>query len=82
VLGLATTEKWREGANPAVWRGHLDTKLTKPSEVAKKEQRRKPMPFREVPAFMQQLRRRSPATAAWWRGPLLHPRHRGYCDGN
>src|SRR6185312_9094571 len=35
VLDFATTHHWREGSNPARWRGHLEHALPKRSRVAK-----------------------------------------------
>lgn len=35
ILDYATTHDWREGENPARWRGHLANILPKPSSVAK-----------------------------------------------
>ena len=34
ILDYATTHAWREGENPARWRGHLSNVLPKPSSVA------------------------------------------------
>lgn len=54
VLAWATTSKYRQGDNPARWRGHLDTLLAKPSKVAKVEHF-SAMPYPQLPAFMAQL---------------------------
>lgn len=35
ILDYATTHHWREGDNPARWKGHLSNILPKPSSVAK-----------------------------------------------
>jgi integrase len=55
VLAWATVMHFRSGANPALWRGHLDKLLPKPSKV------RKPVPHpalrhADMPAFMARLR--------------------------
>lgn len=55
VLDWATAHGYREGLNPARWRGHLDKILPKPSKVAKVEHR-EALPVSEVGAFMVMLR--------------------------
>lgn len=53
VLDYAKARGWRTGENPALWRGHLKNilparqKLTRGHHAA--------MPYRDVPAFMEQL---------------------------
>jgi integrase len=53
VLDYAKVRGWRTGENPALWRGHLKSilparqKLTRGHHAA--------MPYRDVPAFMEQL---------------------------
>jgi len=37
ILGYAKTHGWRDGENPAQWRGHLQNILPKPSSVSKVE---------------------------------------------
>lgn len=54
VLDYARAKGWRNGENPALWRGHLKNilpprqKLTRGHHAA--------MPYRDVPAFMKRLR--------------------------
>ena len=55
VLDWATARGYREGPNPARWRGHLDKLLARPAKVAKVKHRAA-LPFTEIGAFMQQLR--------------------------
>lgn len=55
VLDWATAHGYREGLNPARWRGHLDKLLPKPSKVAKVEHHAA-LPVGEVGAFMARLR--------------------------
>jgi integrase len=62
VLDFAKVRTWREGDNPARWRGHLDHILPKPREIAPVEHYRA-MPFNAVPAFMAKLRRRDDVAA-------------------
>jgi integrase len=62
VLDFAKARGWREGENPARWRGHLAEVLPKPRKVRRVEHRPS-LPWREVPAFMAALRERE-GTAA------------------
>lgn len=55
VLDWAAAHGYRDGLNPARWRGHLDKLLPKPSKVAKVEHR-EALPVGEVGAFMEKLR--------------------------
>jgi integrase len=63
VLDFARTRGFRQGENPARWRGHLDQALPKPSK-AKAAKRRESgqgehlaaLPYAELPAFMARLR--------------------------
>jgi integrase len=58
----AVDEKFRSGANPARWKGHLSEKLPKPSKVAKT--RHFPaLPYKDVGDFMAELRRRDSDSA-------------------
>ena len=55
VLDWARVQGMRQGENPARWKGHLDKLLPAKTKVAKV--RHQPaMPWREVPAFMAELR--------------------------
>jgi integrase len=62
ILDYATVHKWREGDNPARWRGHLDKVLPKKAKVRRVEHH-PALPFAEVPAFMERLRQEN-GTAA------------------
>jgi len=55
VLDWATVRKYREGLNPARWRGHLDKVLAKPSKIAE-ENHHAALRFVEIGAFMVKLR--------------------------
>lgn len=57
ILGWATVSKFRQGENPARWRGHLDNLLANPSKVAPVKNH-PALPWRETAAFMAELRRR------------------------
>ena len=51
VLDFASAHKYRDEANPARWRGHLDKLLPKPSKV-QKVTHLPAMPYEQVAAFM------------------------------
>ncbi len=55
VLDWATVHRYRQGENPARWRGHLDKLLPKPSKVASVESHAR-VPVEEAGAFMKKLR--------------------------
>lgn len=55
VLNRAKVLKHRAGENPALWRGHLDQLLPKPPRLSRGHHRA--MPWADVPAFMERLRR-------------------------
>lgn len=55
VLDWATTRGYREGLNPARWKGHLSNQLPKPSKVSEVEHH-PALPVADIPAFMQRLR--------------------------
>lgn len=54
VLDSATVAGLRGGANPALWRGHLEHLLAKPSRL--KRGHHAAVPWADMPAFMGQLR--------------------------
>jgi integrase len=55
VLDWATARGYRDGLNPARWRGHLDKLLARPSKVADVEHH-VALPFTEIGDFMLRLR--------------------------
>lgn len=57
VLDWATFNKYRDGENPARWKGHLDNSLAKPNKIAKVVHH-PALPYREIGAFMAELRTR------------------------
>src|SRR6267378_588141 len=61
VLDAAKAKGFREGENPARWRGHLDRLLSKPSKLGRGHH--PAMPYEDVAAFVGKLRERQ-ATAA------------------
>ncbi|MFL0357560.1 tyrosine-type recombinase/integrase [Erythrobacter sp. GH1-10] len=58
VLNAAKTMGWREGENPAVYKGGLDAVLPPISKV-QKVQHHSAMPFSDAPRFMEQLREKT-----------------------
>jgi integrase len=55
VLDWATAQGYREGDNPARWRGHLDSVYPTKEKLAPVKHH-EAMPYRDVPAFMRKLR--------------------------
>lgn len=55
ILDWATVSKYRQGENPARWRGHLDNLLADPGR-SKKVTHHPAMPWREIGTFMFRLR--------------------------
>lgn len=62
VLDWATARHYRQGENPARWRGHLDHILAKPAKIAKVEHHAA-LPIDDLPAFMADLRKREGSAA-------------------
>jgi len=57
VLDWAAFSKFRQGENPARWKGHLDNSLAKPNKV-KKVKHHAALPYVEIGSFMAALRER------------------------
>ena len=57
ILDWATVSKYRQGENPARWRGHLDNLLANPSKIAPVKNH-PALPWQEVGAFMVALGQR------------------------
>jgi integrase len=55
ILDWARVHGYREGENPARWRGHLDKLLARPSKVMKHEHHAA-LAYDDMPAFMVKLR--------------------------
>ncbi len=62
VLSFAKARGWRQGENPAQWRGHLDHLLPSRGKVAR-VQHHAALPWSEVPGFMALLRQQEGAAA-------------------
>ncbi len=56
ILDWAKVKGYRDGENPARWRGHLDKLLPKKSKVRKPEHHAA-LPYGELPAFLIELRK-------------------------
>lgn len=54
ILSYATAGSWRDGPNPAVWRGHLQLMLPAPGKVRPVEHHAA-LDWRKAPAFMAEL---------------------------
>jgi integrase len=66
VLDYAAARGWREGENPARWRGHLDKLLPKTSkakravrQVSGRQEHHAALPYGEIAAFLAELRRQA-----------------------
>ena len=55
ILAWATVRRYRQGMNPARWRGHLDQLLAKPSRL-QRIQHHAALPYDRAPDFMKTLR--------------------------
>ncbi len=62
VLDYAKTREWRDGENPARWRGHLSNLLPARGKVAPVEHHAA-LPWREIGAFMAALRHQAGVAA-------------------
>lgn len=62
VLDWARVREYRQGENPARWKGHLDHLLPKRSKVAR-VRHHPALPYPDLPKFMKELRARSGLTA-------------------
>jgi integrase len=61
VLDAAKAKGLREGENPARWRGHLDHLLPRPSKLSRGHHAA--MPYEDVAAFIEKLRKREAPSA-------------------
>ncbi len=62
ILDWATTRKFRQGENPARWRGHLENLLANPNKLAPVKNH-PALPWREIAAFVAELRQREGVSA-------------------
>ena len=61
VLDWATAREYRQGENPARWRGHLENLLPKAAKV-KRVEHHAALPYSEIGAFMAELRQHGGST--------------------
>src|SRR5258707_795412 len=62
ILDWATVRGYRQGENPARWRGHLDNLLPKKAKVRQVEHH-PALPFTNIPAFVSGLRKENGSAA-------------------
>jgi integrase len=62
ILDWATVRRYRQGENPARWKGLLDQVLPKERKVARVEHH-EALPYTETPTFVAELRRQDTITA-------------------
>jgi len=62
ILNYAKARNYRDGANPAAWRGHLDMLLARPSKIAPHEHHAA-LPYPEIGSFVAELRGRDSTSA-------------------
>ena len=62
ILDFSKVRGYRDGENPARWRGHLDKLLPQPSKVRKVEHLAA-LPYAALPAFLASLRQREAIAA-------------------
>lgn len=80
ILDWARVSGYREGENPARWRGHLDKLLPKPSKV-KNVRHHDAMPYADVPAHMAALALRKGHSARALRFTILTAARTGETTG-
>jgi integrase len=56
ILDWAKARGYRDGENPARWRGHLDQLLAKPKKVKRRVKHFAALPYEAIGAFMGELR--------------------------
>lgn len=78
VLDAAKARGLREGENPARWRGHLDSLL---SRTKRQKGHHAAMPYADVPAFMSRLAERSSVSALALRFLILTAARSGEVRG-
>jgi integrase len=80
VLDYARVQGWRDGPNPATWRGHLQLALPARNKVAPVEHH-PALDWRELPAFMVRLREQAGTSAAALRFAILTAARSGEVRG-
>lgn len=80
VLDWATVSKFRQGENPARWRGHLQNLLANPHKIAP-VQNHAALPWLDMPAFMALLVQRDGVAALATRFAILTAARSGEVRG-
>lgn len=80
ILDWATVSKYRQGENPARWRGHLQNLLANPNKIAP-VQNHPALPWSEMPAFMELLVRCEGVAAVATRFAILTAARSGEVRG-
>lgn len=62
VLNLAKSRKMFEGDNPARWKGNLEQELANPNKI-KNEEHQPALPYKQLPEFMNELRKHNGTSA-------------------
>ena len=62
ILDWAKVRKYRTGENPALWRGHLDKLLPKPTKV-QRVKHHDAMPYSDTPEYFRSLRNKNTLAA-------------------
>ncbi|NBV01092.1 MAG: site-specific integrase [Burkholderiaceae bacterium] len=62
ILASATTQNFREGMNPALWKGHLQTILPIPNKISPVEHHAA-LPYKEIPSFFSKLHKNNSLSA-------------------
>jgi integrase len=81
ILDYAKVRGWREGENPAAWRGHLQKLLPARAKVAPIAQH-PALPFADVPAFVAKLREQQGEAARALEFCILTAARSGEVTGN
>jgi integrase len=80
ILAWATVSEYRQGENPARWRGHLQEMLP-PKTKVRKVKHHSALPYADVPAFMAQLRGRDSISARALEFTILNANRTGEAIG-
>lgn len=80
ILDYAIAAEKREGPNPAIWKGAIESLLTDPKRL-KVERNFEAMPYKDVPAFMVQLRSKAGTSARCLEWAILNASRSGEARG-
>lgn len=80
ILDWATVSRYRQGENPARWRGHLQNLLANPNKIAP-VQNHPALPWSEIPAFMALLELCEGVAAVTTRSAILTAARSGEVRG-